>query len=140
MSSLEKMDFKIYTDCRSLYRLCILLAHMTERRSQIDLVVIRQAYQRRDITGSIWTSGKTNRADGLTKVDRRSAGLQLLISTNHFMPQLESSVQRGHKQVQTTGKEYSSASNPFEKNVGGVLYDRDDISQFTLKHGFDYPF
>lgn len=49
----RKTDLTLYTDSRSLYELCISLALTTKRRLQIDLVVIRQAYERRDITDII---------------------------------------------------------------------------------------
>lgn len=49
----RKIYLTLHTDNRSLYRLSISLAHTTERRLQIDLAVIWQAYVRRDNTGII---------------------------------------------------------------------------------------
>ncbi len=63
---MRKVTLTLYTDSQSLYRLCISLAQTTERRLQIDLTLIREAYEKRDITDIMWISGKQNPADGLT--------------------------------------------------------------------------
>ena len=63
---MRKVTLTLYTASQSLYRLCISLAQTTERRLQIDLTLIREAYEKRDITDIMWISGKQNPADGLT--------------------------------------------------------------------------
>lgn len=72
----RKIDLTLYTDSRSLYGHWISLARTSERCLQIDLVVIQHAYERRNITGKIWISEKTNPADRLRKVNRRGEALE----------------------------------------------------------------
>lgn len=46
----RKIDLIMYTDSRSLYGLCIPLAHTTESRLQIYHSITRKAYERREIS------------------------------------------------------------------------------------------
>lgn len=45
-----KVKLSMYTDSRSIYRLCISLAHTTERRLRIHLSVVREAHESRGIS------------------------------------------------------------------------------------------
>lgn len=83
---LRKVDLTIYTDSQSLYGLCISLSQTTEHRLHINLALIREAYERRDITKVVWIAGHLNPADGLTKTDRRCGVLPELLATNMFLP------------------------------------------------------
>lgn len=67
MTGVKKIDLTLMTDSRSLYGLAISLAQTTERRLQIDLEIIRQAYERRELNNVIWIAGDENTADDLTK-------------------------------------------------------------------------
>lgn len=108
---------------------CVSLAHKTEQFLQLDLAIIRQAYEWRHITGTIWMSGTIEPVDGLTRVDRRIEALDFPISTNHFMPQAGISAQRDHTQVKTISNGHSIGSSPFENNVGGLLSKKVFIRQ-----------
>lgn len=72
----SKIDLTVYTDSRSLHGLCISLARTSERCLLIDLAVIQQAYERRVITVIVYIYGKTNSADGLTKVEKSTKVLE----------------------------------------------------------------
>lgn len=63
------IPLSIYTDSRSLYHLTVSLTRTKEKRMQIDLQVLRQAYERREITNVVWITGESNPADGLTKIN-----------------------------------------------------------------------
>jgi len=108
----RKIDLTIYTDSHSLYGLCISLAQTTERRLQIDLALIREAYERREITNIIWIEGKQNPADDLTKPDKQSGILHKVIAHNHFKPSQKSWVKRDELRVSTTG---NSATTNIQK-------------------------
>ena len=80
----SEFPLTICTDSRSLYGLCISLSPTTEKRLQIDLAMIRQAYEAREITKLVWIAGSVNPADNLTKVDMRNGTLAKLLLTNQF--------------------------------------------------------
>ncbi len=82
-----------YTDSQSLYNLAVSLTRTRERRMQIDLQILREAYEKRDITDISWISGDSNPADGLTKRPNSKALLNLL-QTSNFMPETKSNIYR----------------------------------------------
>lgn len=86
----RKVHQTIYTDSQSLYRLCISAAHTTERRLQIDLALIREANEGKDITEIIRIVGKQNHADDLNKPTRRFGAMSELVATNYFAPTAQS--------------------------------------------------
>lgn len=47
----RRVHLTIYTESQSSYGFCISLAHTAELRLQIDLVLIRESYEGRDIIG-----------------------------------------------------------------------------------------
>ncbi len=54
----RKVDLTIYTDSHSLYGLCIYLTQTTERRIQIDLALICESTERREIANNLWIESK----------------------------------------------------------------------------------
>jgi hypothetical protein len=54
---------------------------MQEKRLIINIMCLRQAYERRLITNVKWINGKANPADAITK-DKACLALQQLINTN----------------------------------------------------------
>ncbi len=84
----------LYTDSQSLYGLCISLSQTAERRLQIDLAIIRQAYEAREITTIVWILGESNPADNLTKIDKRNGKLAELLRTNKFAPPAQAWIDR----------------------------------------------
>ncbi len=55
------------TDSRCAYHIATTLVTTRERRLMVDVHLLREAYERRDITKITWISGLINIADCLTK-------------------------------------------------------------------------
>ncbi|KAI0994039.1 hypothetical protein K3495_g14143 [Podosphaera aphanis] len=72
----------IYTDSKSLYDCVIRLGTTLEKHMMIDVMVIRGAYEEREITEIKWIAGDTNPADSMTKVKGNNNALKTLIDTN----------------------------------------------------------
>ncbi len=90
----SSVNLTLATDSRSLFCLAVTLGQTTERRLLIDLSIIREACEKREITEVVWLSGDSNPADDLTKIDKRNGTLAKIISTNNFNPKIESCVDR----------------------------------------------
>jgi hypothetical protein len=69
------------TDSKSLYDCLVRLGTTQEKRLMIDVMCLRQAYERRLITEVKWIDGNTNPADAMTK-GKPCAALSQLIDTN----------------------------------------------------------
>lgn len=68
----EEKAWKGVTDSFSLYGLVVSMYQTTEHRLQIDLVMLREALENREISSVIWAAGSENPADDLTKPEKRS--------------------------------------------------------------------
>ena len=71
----------ICIDSFSLYECLVKLGTTREKRLMIDLIYIRQAYERREIAEVRWISGDSNPADAMTKFKGNKA-LDKIIETN----------------------------------------------------------
>ena len=85
-STLEKIfsmriPLIVCTDSKSLYECLVKLGTTREKRLMIDLMCLRQSYERREITHICWIKGDCNPADGMTK-SKCSNALRDLIDTN----------------------------------------------------------
>jgi hypothetical protein len=69
------------TNSKLLYECLIKLGTTQEKRLMIDVICLRQAYKRREITQVKWIEGTTNPADSMTK-SKPSNALKLLLDTN----------------------------------------------------------
>jgi hypothetical protein len=81
------------TDSRSLYECLVKLGTTNEKRLMIDIMSIRESYEKREITDIRWINGKDNPADACTKKTPNSA-LEKLISYNQLAIGVEALVDR----------------------------------------------
>ena len=70
----------ICTDSKSLFDCLVKLGTTQEKRLMIDVMCLRQAYERREIAEVRWIRGTTNPADSMTK-EKASNALKQLIDT-----------------------------------------------------------
>jgi hypothetical protein len=89
----EKLPIIICTDSYSLYECMVKLGSTKEKRLMIDLMAMRQSYERRELSEIRWINGKDNPADAMTKSIPNKA-LQSLIDTNELQIRVEGWVQR----------------------------------------------
>ena len=76
------------------------LTSTQERRLQIDLHMLRQAYENREINDILWLKGDSNPADALTK-EGANAELSKLLSSQTFEPDTWSVIARDEVPVRT---------------------------------------
>jgi hypothetical protein len=83
----------IYIDSFSLYECLVKLGTTNEKRLMIDLMAIRQAYERREIAEIVWIKGNHNPADSMTKHNGNNA-LNHIIESNRLRIEAEGWVER----------------------------------------------
>ena len=71
------------TDSKSLYNCLVKLGTTREKRLMIDVISLRQTYERREVTEIKWTHGCNNPADSMTK-SKASTALKTVIDTNRI--------------------------------------------------------
>lgn len=99
-----KLPLIICTDSRSLYDCLVKLGTTQEKRLMIDVMCLRQAYERREIAEVKWIDGSTNPADSMTK-SRSSGALKALIDTNKVQLEEKEWVERGGSDIEMQGVE-----------------------------------
>ncbi len=98
-STIEKMlqidlPLLLCTDSKSLYECLVKLGTTQEKRLMIDVMCLRQAYERREIAEVKWIQGNTNPADSMTKA-KPSSALKQLVDTNIIQLKVTEWVERG---------------------------------------------
>jgi hypothetical protein len=83
----------VCTDSYSLYECVVKLGTTKEKRLMIDILGLRQSYERRELLEVRWISGDTNPADALTKQGSNTA-LKNFIDTNQLHIKLQGWVHR----------------------------------------------
>jgi hypothetical protein len=83
----------VYTDSYSLYECLVKLGTTKEKRLMIDIMAIRQSYERRELLEIRWINGLDNPADAMTKATPNKA-LETFVSTNQIQIRVEGWVKR----------------------------------------------
>jgi hypothetical protein len=83
----------ICTDSYSLYECLVRLGTTKEKRLMIDIMALRQSYERRELQEIRWISGSDNPADTMTKSTPNKA-LAKLLDTNEVEVKMEGWVRR----------------------------------------------
>ncbi|KAI0996311.1 hypothetical protein K3495_g11869 [Podosphaera aphanis] len=91
--ALPMVPLIVCTDSRSLYECLVKLGTTKEKRLMIDVMAIRESYERKELAEIRWINGKDNPADSMTKVNATSA-LNKLIDSNELTVRLEGRVER----------------------------------------------
>lgn len=94
----------IATDSNSLYECLVKLRTTVEKRLMVDIMALRQAYERRLIAEVIWIEGGSNPADAMTKANACDA-LRRLIDTNKIELKTGKWVERPEALVDEEGTE-----------------------------------
>jgi hypothetical protein len=87
----------VCTDSYSLYECLVKLGTTKEKRLMIDIMALRQSYERREITEVRWIDGKDNPADAMTKSTPNKA-LEKFIDSNQLSIRVEGWVHRKEDQ------------------------------------------
>ncbi|EED20730.1 conserved hypothetical protein [Talaromyces stipitatus ATCC 10500] len=90
---LEPLPLVLCTDSKSLYECLVKLGTTREKRLMIDLMCLRQSYERQEITEVRWINGNSNPADAMTK-SKPCRALQELIDTNKLRIDVDGWVER----------------------------------------------
>jgi hypothetical protein len=83
----------VCTDLFSLYECLVKLGTTKEKRLIIDIMAIRQSYERRELFEIRWINGLDNPADAMTKATLNKA-LETFVNTNQIRVQVEGWVKR----------------------------------------------
>lgn len=79
----RQIPLVICTDSKSVFEAITKLGTTAEKRLMIDIAMLRQSYERRELAEIKWIHGDSNPADAMTKSNCNGA-LQRLIDTNHI--------------------------------------------------------
>ena len=79
--SLPPIPLIVCTDSLSLYECLVKLGTTKEKRLMIDIMALRESYERREITEVRWIHGEDNPADAMTKASGNKA-LEHFINDN----------------------------------------------------------
>jgi hypothetical protein len=91
--NLRTLPLTICTDSKSVYDCLVKLGTTREKRLMVDLMCLRQSYERREIAEIKWIEGNSNPADAMTKSKACSA-LRDLIDTNKITIKVTQWVER----------------------------------------------
>ncbi|KAM4067583.1 DUF1421 multi-domain protein [Hirsutella rhossiliensis] len=86
--NLPPIPLIVCTDSYSLYECLVKLGTTKEKRLMIDIMALRQSYEKREITDIRWINGADNPADAMTKASPNRA-LERFIDTNSLTIRVE---------------------------------------------------
>jgi hypothetical protein len=90
---IDNFPVVVCTDSFSLYECLVKLGTTKEKRLMIDIMALRQSYERRELSEVRWIEGNSNPADAMTKPTPNRA-LEEMVSTNHIRVKVKGWVQR----------------------------------------------
>ncbi|EDU44293.1 hypothetical protein PTRG_11243 [Pyrenophora tritici-repentis Pt-1C-BFP] len=90
---IPEVPLVVCTDSYSLYECLVKLGTTKEKRLMIDIMALRQSYERREITEIRWINGDDNPADAFTKASPNRA-LERFIDGNKLTVRVDGWVQR----------------------------------------------
>ena len=76
-----KLPLVVCTDSKSLYDCIVKLGTTQEKRLMVDLMCLRQSYERKLIQEIMWIDGESNPADAMTK-SKACTALRDLVDNN----------------------------------------------------------
>jgi hypothetical protein len=91
----EPLPLVICTDSKSLCDCLVKLGTTQEKRLMIDLMCLRQSYERQEIAEVKWINGDSNPADAMTK-SKPCRALEALINTNKLRIEVSAWVERSN--------------------------------------------
>ncbi len=96
----RQLDLHLLTDSRSAFHIATTLVSTREKRLMLDVHLLREAYERREVTKITWISGLSNVVDPLTKRNGNGTLLQF-VQTNQLDIHAEGWVDRDPLPVHT---------------------------------------
>jgi hypothetical protein len=105
----------LLTDSRSLYDCLVKLEITSEKRLMMNLMCLRQSYERREITKIRWIDEDTNSIDAMTKINSCQI-LTKLIDTNIIDLRTTAWVKRMNEKTINTISSLSSDVNVWSKD------------------------
>jgi hypothetical protein len=93
LAILQPIPLILCTDSRSLYDCLVKLGTTNEKRLMIDIMSLRQSYEKREIAEVRWIDGRDNPADSMTK-GAPCGALKGLIDTNRLQVRIDGWVER----------------------------------------------
>jgi len=94
--NLPQVQIIVCTDSYSLYECLVKLGTTKEKRLMIDIMALRQSYERRELTEVRWINGQDNLADAMTKANPNQM-LTKFLDINESIVRLEGWVKREEK-------------------------------------------
>lgn len=91
--SINNFPVIVCIDSFSLYECLVKLGTTKEKRLMIDIMALRQSYERRELAEIRWIEGDSNPADAMTKSTPNKA-LEKMVSTNRLDIKVKGYVQR----------------------------------------------
>jgi hypothetical protein len=91
--SLPHVPIVVCTDSLSLYECLVKLGTTKEKRLIIDIMALRETYERGELKDIRWIDGRDNPADAMTKANA-NASMEQLINTNKLELRVQGWVNR----------------------------------------------
>lgn len=93
---MNEIPIVVCTDSYSLYECLVKLGTTKEKRLMIDIMALRQSYERRELAEVRWINGEDNPADAMTKTSPNKA-LEKFLTTNQLVVRVDGWVKRKEK-------------------------------------------